>query len=146
MTKINALPRTYATLRFAGDNLDPAHISALLPVKPKRAHRRGEAFSAGPHQRQLRGRTGIWYYDTRDLPSQHLADHLAVITGLLYPEPGNRDRLHQLRDVLGHDHAHARVSCFWYGKHGAEPPVLPAGARDIIGELPAEIDLAFDTD
>ena len=49
MTSFDELPKTYATVRFAGDQLDPAHISALLPVAPKRAHRKGEIFYAGPH-------------------------------------------------------------------------------------------------
>jgi hypothetical protein len=62
MTKFDELPKAYATLRFAGDGLDPADISAVLPVAPIRAHRKGESFYAGPRAGNLIGRTGIWYY------------------------------------------------------------------------------------
>ncbi|MGD9617003.1 MAG: DUF4279 domain-containing protein [Alphaproteobacteria bacterium] len=49
------------TLRLAGDDLDPAEISAILPTTPTRAHRRGEKFLARPHAAPLRRRTGIWF-------------------------------------------------------------------------------------
>ena len=112
MTSFDELPKAYATLRFAGDELDPADISALLPVAPKRAHRKGEIFYAGPQAGTLAGRTGIWYFDTRDLASRDLADHLRCIVKLLYPEPGNVDRVNNLREVMGRKHATADVSCF----------------------------------
>ena len=124
MTSFDELPKTYATVRFAGDQLDPAHISALLPVAPKRAHRKGEIFYAGPHAGKLTGRTGIWYFDTRDLASRDLANHLRCIVELLYPEPGNLDRVNELRHVMGREHATAHVSCFWFGKRGALPPTV----------------------
>jgi hypothetical protein len=146
MTKVEALPRTYATLRFAGDRLDPAHISAILPVQPKRAHRKGESFEAGPRSGRLTGRTGIWYFDTRDMASHNLADHLERILKLLYPEPGNTERINRLRDVLGREDAKARVSCFWYGQRGAAPPVIPDDVRTALARLPAELDTDFNTD
>jgi hypothetical protein len=146
MTKTDVLPRTYATLRFAGDQLDPAHISAILPVTPKRAHRKGEPFRAGARAGELRGRTGIWYFDTRDVGSHDLADHLRYIVKLLYPEPDNSDRINHLRNVLGNEHAKAHVSCFWHGKHGAAPPVIPDDVHAALARLGAEIETDFDTD
>jgi hypothetical protein len=61
MTKTEATSdgKAFVTLRFAGDDLNPDEISAVLPVKPTRAHRKGEAFSAGPRASNLRGRTGV---------------------------------------------------------------------------------------
>jgi hypothetical protein len=91
MTRSDVLPRTYATLRFAGDQLDPEHISRVLPVMPKRSHRMGEMFYAGPHAGHLKGRTGIWYFDTRDIRSDDLADHLRYIVKLLYPDTDNSE-------------------------------------------------------
>jgi len=146
MTKTDVLPRTYATLRFAGDDLDPAEISAILPAKPVRAHRKGEAVEAGPRSGKLTGRTGIWYFDTRDLDSPRLADHLRRIVDLLYPEPGSTERVERLRAVLGRERAEAHVSCFWYGKRGARPPVIPEEVRAALARVPAEIDTDFDTD
>src|SRR5437879_4377000 len=97
--KTDVLPRTYATLRFTGDELDPSHISAILQVQPKRAHRKGESFFAGPRAGTLTGQTGIWYFDTRDITSHDLAAHLAQIIDLLFPG-GSVDRVSRLRDVL----------------------------------------------
>ena len=143
MMRFDELPKAYATLRFAGDELDPADISALLPVAPKRAHRKGEIFYAGPHAGNLTGRTGIWYFDTRDLASRDLADHLRCIIELLYPEPGNVDRVNKLREVMGREHATAHVSCFWFGKRGARPPTIPDDVRAALACLPAEIETDF---
>lgn len=145
MMSFDELPITYATLRFAGDRLDPDRISAILPVPPKRAHRKGEKFHAGPRAGNLTGRTGIWYFDTRDMSSRDLADHLRRIVELLYPEPGNADRVNQLRDVMGQEHVRARVSCFWYGKPGAQPPTVPEDVRAALTSLPAEIETDFHT-
>jgi hypothetical protein len=143
MTSFDELPKVYATLRFAGDELDPADISALLPVAPKRAHRKGEIFHAGLKAGNLTGRTGIWYFDTRDLASRDLADHLRCIVKLLYPEPGNVDRVNKLRNVMGREHATAHVSCFWFGRRGAAPPAIPEDVRAALACLPAEIETDF---
>lgn len=145
MMKTEVLPRTYATLRFAGDELDPSHISAILPVKPKRAHLKGESFFAGPHAGTLTGQTGLWYFDTRDITSDDLADHLRQIIDLLYPG-GTVDRINRLRNVLDREHAKARVSCFWYGRHGAQPPVISDEVCAALARLPAEIEADVDTD
>jgi hypothetical protein len=69
--------KAFVTLCFARDELDPRDISAILPVEPTRAHRKGEEFFAGPNAGYLPGRTGIWFIATDKLvPSDDLADHL----------------------------------------------------------------------
>jgi hypothetical protein len=76
--------KAFVTLRFAGDELDPREISAILPVAPTRAHREGEEFVAGQHAGKLRGRTGIWFLATDNLvPSDDLGDHLSFVQNLL---------------------------------------------------------------
>ena len=146
MTSSEVLPRTYATLRFSGDRLDPANISAILSVKPKRAHRKEQLFAAGPRAGNLTGRTGIWYFDTREMPSRDLADHLRAIVALLYPEPGNSDRVKRLRAIMEREQAEARVSCFWYGAPGAHPPSVPEDIRVALAQLPADIETDFATE
>jgi hypothetical protein len=143
MTGFDELPKAYATLRFAGEELDPADISALLPVAPKRIRRKGEIFYAGPRAGKLTGRTGIWYFDTRDLASRDLSDHLRCIVKLLYPEPGNLDRVNKLREVMERERATAHVSCFWFGKRGALPPAISDDIRAALADLPAEIETDF---
>jgi hypothetical protein len=60
--------KTYAILRFAGDELEPSEISDLLGVGPTRAYRKGERYFAGPRicpcTGMITGRTGIWLLST----------------------------------------------------------------------------------
>jgi Domain of unknown function (DUF4279) len=144
MTKSDVLPpATFATLRFAGDELDPAEISAILPIKPKRAHRKGEEFFAGQRAGKLSGGTGIWYFDTRGLESHDLADHLRVIEQLLYPAPTENRRVMKLRDVLTRSHGRAHVSCFWHGSPGDKPPMIPPQFERVAREIDADIETDF---
>ena len=146
MTKYDDLPRTYATLCFAGDDLDPSHISAILPVPPKRSHRKGETFHAGARAGDLIGRTGIWYFDTSDLPSHDLSEHLRRIVSLLYSRTDdNALRLNRLREVMTRERAAAHVSCFWYGKAGMQQPIVPNDVRLALESLPADIETEFHT-
>ena len=93
--------KAFVTLRFAGDDLDPAEISAILPIAPTRAHRKGEEFFAGPHADRLHGRTGIWFLSTdKHVPSNDLGEHLEFVRTLLYPKPGDNSRIGALRDIL----------------------------------------------
>ena len=114
------------TLRFAGDDLDPDEISAVLPVKPTRAHRKGEEFFAGPRAGNLRGRTGMWFLATDKLvPSDDLQDHLAFVQKLLSPRPGDTSRIAKLREILERTHSRAHVTCFWRGEPGEPAPQIP---------------------
>jgi hypothetical protein len=76
----------FVTLRFAGDHLDPAAISAILPITPTRAHRKGEEFHARTHAGPLRVRTGIWFLATdKHVSSDDLGDHFGFVRTL---QPG----------------------------------------------------------
>jgi hypothetical protein len=103
--------KAFVILRFAGDDRDPAEISAILSIAPTHAHRKGETFFAGPHAGDLRGRTGIWFLlADKHVPSDDLGDHLEFVRTLLYPQPGDNSRIGALRDVLKHAHSHARIT------------------------------------
>src|SRR5437016_12749921 len=111
--------KAFVTLRFAGDDLDPREISAILPIEPTRAHRKGEEFVAGQHAGTLRGRTGIWFLATDTLVhSDDLRDHLHFVHKLLYPKPTDISRIGKLRDILRCTHSRARITCFWHGDPG----------------------------
>jgi hypothetical protein len=145
-TKINAAVdrKAFATLRFAGDDLDPAEISAILPVKPARAHRKGEEFFAGPRAGTLRGRTGIWFLATDKLvDSDELSDHLKYIEELLYPSAGDSGRVDTLRTILDRTHSGAHVTCFWRGDPGQAEPQIPQGFRFAVQPLAAELETDF---
>ena len=147
-TKIeaDAGAKAFVTLRFAGDDLDPDEISAILPVAPTRAHRKGEEFFAGPHGGKLCGRTGMWFLATDKLvPGDDLQDHLAFVEKLLSPRPGDIDRIGKLRDILKRTHSRAHVTCFWRGEPGEPAPRIPDRFKSAIEPLAADIDTDFAT-
>ena len=89
---------------------------------------------------------GIRYFDTRDPGSQDLLAHLHQILSLLYPAPGDFSRVERLRELLDREHARAEVSCFWYGKPGTDPPIIPKEWRDRLRQINAKnIETEFHT-
>src|SRR5260370_10238576 len=145
-TKINAKTdrKAFVTLRFAGDALDPAEISAILPVAPTRAHKKGEEFVAGPHAGKLHGRTGIWYLATDTLvQSDDLADHLKFIEKLLYPTLGDDSQVRKLRPILDCTHSRAEITCFWRGKGEEIAPEIPSQFSSLIEPLGASVETDF---
>ena len=136
--------KVFVTLRFAGDELDPQQISAILPVEPTRAHKKGQEFFAGPNARTLRGRTGMWFLATDKLvDSDDLANHLHFVRDLLYPDVG--DTVSKLGKVLQRTHSRAHVTCFWRGDPGEPVPQIPTEFKSAIKPLAADIETDFDS-
>jgi hypothetical protein len=136
--------KAFVTLRFAGDKLDPREISALIPVTPTRAHRKGEEFFAGQRAGKLRGRTGIWFLATDKLvPSDELEDHLSFVLQLLYPSPGDDSRIVRLRATSERDRARVHITCFWRGDPGEPVPEIPLQFKTAIKPLAADIETDF---
>lgn len=143
----DALPQVFATLRFAGDNLDPQEIRAVLPIPPRRAHRKGELYYSGKRAGYLPGRTGIWYLTTdRFTDSRNLTDHLAILQGWLRPAPNDNQRLMHLRDIMGRMGAKASFSVFWYGRANDAPPEIPGEFARLASELGADIETDYHTE
>jgi Domain of unknown function (DUF4279) len=146
-TELNTDGKAFVTLRFAGDDLDPDEISAVLPIKPTRAHRKGEEFFAGPRAGNLYGRTGMWFLATDKLvPSDDLQDHLAFVQKLLSPRPGDTSRIAKLRDILARTHSAAHVTCFWRGEPGEPTPRIPDRFKSAIQSVAADIEADFAMD
>ena len=143
-TEVDADRKAFVTLRFAGDDLSPEAISAILPVEPTRAHRKGEEFAAGTHAGKLRGRTGMWFLATDKLvPGDDLEDHLRFVQKLLYPAPGDDSRMTKLRTILEHSHVRAHLTCFWRGDPGETAPTIPPRFKSLIEPLAADIETDF---
>src|SRR5260370_39533753 len=62
MTNSESTIRAFATLRFAGDALDPDEISDVVKERPTKAHRKGEIYRPTPRSPEVTGNTGIWYF------------------------------------------------------------------------------------
>jgi len=137
--------KAYATLRFAGDELEPREISDVLGVEPTRVYRKGERYFAGPRTGKLTGRTGIWLLSTEDaVCGSDLDRHLSYLANLVFKnEPGRAAALSRL--IAGRD-LKAHVSCFWHGRAGASIPSISASVVEAFKQLPAEIETDFDTD
>jgi uncharacterized protein DUF4279 len=143
-TEAQADRKAFVTLRFAGDELDPRDISAILPVEPTRAHRKGEEFFAGANAGKLRGRTGLWFLATDKLvDSDDLRDHLEFVHTLLYPKSGDKRRITKLHDALERARSHARITCFWHGEPGEPVPQIPAQFKSAVKPLAADIESDF---
>lgn len=136
--------KAFVTLRFAGDDLDPEDVSAILPIEPTRAHKKGEEFFAGPNTGKLRGRTGMWFLATDKLiDSDDLADHLRFVQELLYPAPSDKGRITKLHKLLKRAHSNAHVTCFWRGDPGKTAPQIPGQFKSAIKPLAADIETDF---
>lgn len=124
----------FVDLQITGDALDPREVSAILPVTPRTAYRKGEPYDAGMRI----GRTGVWYVSSDAfVNSPDLDDHVAFLRALLWP------RLQQLRDVLARDRLRATISIFWAGATGQTPPSLPKTLETLAAELGASIETDF---
>jgi|tagenome__1003787_1003787.scaffolds.fasta_scaffold20435575_1 hypothetical protein len=147
MTSTDSLPDVFATLSFAGDDLDPNEISRVLPVPPRRSHRKGERYYSGRRAGYLTGRTGIWSLATDTLTdSRKLADHVAALTRILSPTPGDNRRLMELRDIRVRTGARAKISVYWCGYAGDAPPEIPAELALLAQELGATIEPDYHTE
>jgi hypothetical protein len=134
----------FATLRFAGNALDPEEISRILGISPTHAYRKGESFSSGPRTPRVVSRTGVWYLSTdRVVSSPTLADHLQYLVRILVPEPESDGRLRHLREVMQRARLEAHVTCFWRGGRGEPGPTIPPDVAGVFGPLPADIETDF---
>lgn len=140
-TKFENTIRTFATLRFAGDALEPDEISRIVKERPTRAYRKGEPYRPGPRSPEITGKTGVWYFSTkRRVQSRNLADHLDALERLIAPFGDQDARLKELRDVMEQRNLKAHVTVFWRGRPGAQPPSITSDATAALGRLPADIE------
>jgi len=112
--------KAYATLRFAGDKLEPREISDVLRVEPTRAYRKGERYLAGPRTGELTGRTGIWFLSTENaVRGFDLDRHLSYLSNLIFESEPSRAAA--LRRLIAVRNLKAHISCFWHGPHPLHP-------------------------
>ncbi len=141
MTNSENTIRAFATLRFAGDALDPDEISDVVEERPTKAHRKGEIYRPGPRSPAVTGKTGIWYFSTRrKIQSTDLSDHLNLLEKLISPFGDQDRRLKQLRDIMERRNLQAHVTLFWRGPSGVQRPSIPLVATAALHRLPADIE------
>jgi len=139
-TKSDHTMRAFATLRFAGDALDPDEISHIVNEKPTRAYRKGQKYRSGPYGPEVIGKTGVWYFSTRrKIFSKDLADHLSALERLIAPFGDKDKRLKELRAIMERENLQAHVTCFWRGSPGTPKPFISSAATAALRRLPADI-------
>src|ERR1700757_3391166 len=136
--------RVFATLRFAGDALDPVEISRILDEEPTRAYRKGQRFRPSARGQEVIGKTGVWYFSTRrKIPGDDLVDHLDALLRLIFPFADADNRRKELRDILEREDLKAHVTCFWRGPSDAPTPSIPLNVTASLQRLPADIEADF---
>lgn len=143
-TKSDKNVRAFATLRFAGDALDPDEISRVVKEQPTKAYRKGQTYRSGPHGPDVTGRTGVWFFSTRrKIPSKDLADHLHALERLVAPFGDQDSRIKELHDIMERRNLQAHVTFFWRGPPGTQHPSIPSVATVALRRLPADIEPDF---
>lgn len=133
--------RTFATLRFAGDALDPEEISRVIKESPTLAYKKGQSYRPGPRSPEITGKTGVWYFSTkRRVQSNDLTDHLNALERLIAPFGDQESRMRELRDIMERRNLHAFVTFFWRGRRGTNRPSIPSVATAALSRLPADIE------
>lgn len=136
--------RVFATLRFAGDALDPDEISRVLKRQPTRAYRKGQTYRSGPYGPHVTGRTGIWYISTRrTISSKDVEDHLNLLERVVAPFGDQGTRLKELREIMERRNLQPHATLFWRGPPGAQHPSIPSSAIATLRRLPADIEPDF---
>src|SRR6266849_2635603 len=135
----------FVSLRFAGDRLQPGRITQLLRVEPTVAYRKGDVYKRS-RGHEVVGRTGLWLLSSEGhVSSNELHDHFAYLRAVIFPTAGP-DLVMPLQKVMREDGLTADISCFWYGEHGATPPVISEEIREAFAKIGATIETDFDTD
>lgn len=141
--------RAFATLRFAGDRLDPGQITEALHARPTLAYRKGEPYPIGSGRKRI-GKTGLWIFSTDGLfPPHEVSTHLAAIAGLIAGDPKRPTadkKFRLIRQIVEEQSLSPVVTIFWHGPHGATPPVIRSTFRNLITMIHGEVEEDFDVD
>ena len=127
--------RTFASLRFRGDRLDPQRVTEILDANPTTAYRKGEIYKKSQGH-EVRGRTGVWLLSSKGhVTSSDLNDHLAYLAKIL-----STDKVNRLHSLMRDGHVEADVGCYWHGP-GDAPPEIDKDLRQVFAKLPAILEL-----
>jgi hypothetical protein len=127
--------KTFASLRFRGDRLDPRRVTEILDANPTTAYRKGEIYKRS-HGNEVRGRTGVWLLSSKGhVASSDLNDHLLFLAKVL-----SKDKVDRLHRLMRDGDIEADVGCYWHGPTKATP-VIADDLRQIFAKLPAAVEL-----
>lgn len=142
--------RALATLRFAGETLDPDELTAILGIEPTLKYRRGEAYQPGPRSPKRTEPVGCWFLSTKGMVRSHeLEHHLGSLAGMIAAEPGglrSTAKLESLQRFVRPQHIRPVVTCFWSGRPGAKKPAIAPAFSHLVEQIGGEIETDFADD
>jgi len=162
--------KTFATLRFRGDELNPGEVTQILRILPTLAYLKGQSFKVGERAGTETGKTGLWYFSTdKVIAGQNLHDHLMGLFSVIALDhfeellkearrpraPGPvkttyalrlMGRLAKLSSLIHRNSLVGTLTCFWYGEHGAKLPIIPRVVSMTLREVPINIETDFMTE
>jgi hypothetical protein len=123
-------------------------------IQPTLSYSKGEKYSRGPKGGELVGRTGMWFFSTREIVAGgDLDEHLLYLMLLLMPVGVHKghavplvQKVDKLRKYIDAKDLEAAFTCFWHGRHGEKKPTIPKFMRWIAMMLSAEILTDYGTD
>jgi hypothetical protein len=92
--KSEVLPEVYACLWVSG-TFDPALLTELFGVQPKKAHRAGDPILRGA----TRAATDMWHYSTEQEATFDLPDHIESILAMVRPHVARFNEFRQAYEV-----------------------------------------------
>jgi Domain of unknown function (DUF4279) len=125
---------TYASLRVAGDALDPDEVSRVLGIQPSLTRRKGE-----PHGRSgAINSTGVWILSSEGaVQSKRLEVHLRYLLERIEGRAPDLQRYVRQRGL------ELDVPCFWMSATGQGGPVLSADLLRDLGALGVSLSFGF---
>jgi hypothetical protein len=146
MTSDPAAVHAFASLRFAGDGLNPDEVSDVVRVEPTLAYRKGERYPIGA-ERDGVGQTGVWMVSTEGrFPEHDLRPHLEAVAHLIAIDPkhpARDERVTTLRDMVERRGLTPVVTVFWHGPPGARLPTIQTWFKELVGRINGEVDEDF---
>jgi hypothetical protein len=132
--------KTFASLRFKGDRLEPERVTEILDAAPTTSYRKGDVYKRS-RGHAVQGRTGLWLLSSKGrVSSADLNDHLEYFVALLFPA-GSEERVRRLRELMRDGQVEADIGIFWHGEPGTSPPIVPASIRKALKKLPVSTEM-----
>jgi hypothetical protein len=149
MTKTESLLvlKSFGTIRFEGDALEPALLTDLLRVRPTLSYGKGETYGMGRRGIEKTGATGYWFLNTKTyLETSDLDAHVSFLTKMLTDSTAHPHRDHKfnrIKAVVDQASLEVLVTLFWAGRDGAVTPTVSPRFRSLIDTLRGGIETDF---
>lgn len=142
--------RAFATLRFTGDEVDPAQVSEILQTSPTFEYRKGDPYKIRPDAPLSFRKTNLWLLDSaKIIEDLDLKKHVKCLESALsdnLTEYMRDEKFDRIRHYCSDHHVEVLATLFWHGDHQSRPPRASARFANMIAHLNGEVAEDFETD